>query len=66
MGKKRQEIIPRPKSCFIKVRCPNCSYEQITFDYASTVVKCRNCQTTLLIPTGGKAKILGEIIAKYG
>jgi small subunit ribosomal protein S27e len=66
MVKKRHEIIPRPKSSFIKVRCPKCTFEQITFDYATIIVRCRNCNEVLLIPTGGKAKIKGEIVAKYG
>jgi small subunit ribosomal protein S27e len=66
MVKKRQEIIPRPKSSFIKVRCIKCTFEQITFDHATTIVRCKNCNEILLIPTGGKAIIKGEIVAKYG
>jgi SSU ribosomal protein S27E len=64
MVKKKHEILPRPKSFFIRIRCPNCSNEQITFDHATTVVRCRNCNEVLVTPTGGKARIRGEIIGK--
>lgn len=66
MVKRKHEIIPRPKSIFIRLKCPNCSYEQITFDHATITVRCRNCNEILVIPTGGKAKIRGEILAKHG
>ena len=50
---------------FVKIRCPKCGNEQITFEKASIVVKCLVCGETLAVPTGGKAKILGEIIEYY-
>jgi|BEDMetMinimDraft_2_1075160.scaffolds.fasta_scaffold00278_10 small subunit ribosomal protein S27e len=66
MVKRKNEIIPRPKSLFIKIKCTNCAAEHITFDHSTAVVKCRNCNEILIVPTGGKAKIRAEIIAKYG
>ncbi len=36
-------MIKRPKSKFIKVRCPKCKNEQIIFGNASDVVKCLVC-----------------------
>jgi len=54
--------IPQPRSRFLKIKCPNCGKELIVFDYASSVVKCDVCDTLLVEPTGGKAKIHGKIL----
>ena len=54
--------IPTPRSRFLRVKCPKCGAVQIVFDRAATVVKCLSCGETLAVPTGGKAKILGEVV----
>jgi len=50
------------KSRFIKVRCKDCENEQVLFDSASNEILCHICGSKLAIPTGGKAKIKGEIL----
>ncbi len=57
-----KEIIPKPKSKFLKVVCPKCKNEQIIFNKSSTLVKCLVCGTELAVPTGGKAKIKAKVI----
>ncbi len=64
--KKRKILIPMPKSRFIKVRCPSCGNEQIVFDHATFPARCLVCGTILVVPTGGKAKILGDIVKILG
>ena len=64
--KKRKILIPMPKSRFIKVRCPSCGNEQVVFDHAIFPVRCLVCGKLLVQPTGGKAKILGEIVKILG
>ena len=54
----------KPDSKFIKVRCKDCENEQVLYDKASTSVSCHICGSTLAIPSGGKAKIKGEILEK--
>ena len=49
-------------SKFIKVRCKDCENEQVLFNKASTIVSCHICGSKLVIPSGGKAKIKGEIL----
>ncbi len=49
------------KSKFIKVECKNCGNTQVTFDRSATVVKCLVCDKTLVSPTGGAAKVEGEV-----
>ena len=64
--KKRKILIPMPKSRFVKVKCPSCGNEQVVFDHATFPVRCLVCGTVLVVPTGGKAKILGDIIKILG
>lgn len=54
------ELIPRPLSKFLRVKCPKCGNEQTIFDRPSTKVRCNVCEEVLAEPTGGKARILGE------
>ncbi len=61
-----EDLIPRPTSKFLRVRCRNCQSEKIIFSHASRVIKCDNCGEILAEPTGGKAKIHGEIIKELG
>ncbi len=64
--RKRKILIPMPKSRFIKVRCPSCGNEQVIFDHTTFPVRCLVCGKLLVKPTGGKAKILGEVVKILG
>lgn len=59
---KWMNLIPRPRSKFVRVKCPDCGNEQAIFDHATTVVRCNVCDGTLAEPSGGKAKLRGEIV----
>ncbi|MGC8610690.1 MAG: 30S ribosomal protein S27e [Thermoplasmata archaeon] len=50
---------------FIKIKCPDCGNEEITYVRGSTEVKCSVCGSTLAIPTGGKYLIRGEITGTF-
>jgi small subunit ribosomal protein S27e len=50
------------RSGFIKVRCPDCSNEQVMFWRTNTTVNCQVCGGNLAVPTGGKAKLKGELV----
>ena len=56
------ESIKEPTSKFIKVRCPKCKNEQITFGKSATRVKCLVCSKVLVEPTGGKSKIKARVL----
>lgn len=60
--KKRHILIPEPKSKFLVVRCPNCGNEQVVFSHATFPSRCIICGTQLVYPTGGKAKINGQVV----
>lgn len=60
--KVRWELIPKPRSIFLRVKCLKCSNEQIVFERSSSYVKCTVCDELLAQPAGGKATIRGEIL----
>ncbi|MDA1196985.1 MAG: 30S ribosomal protein S27e [Nanoarchaeota archaeon] len=51
-----------PASKFIKIRCPKCKNEQVTFGKVSTRVECLVCNTLLAEPTGGKTRAKARIL----
>ncbi|MFX0020066.1 MAG: 30S ribosomal protein S27e [Promethearchaeota archaeon] len=57
-----KQLIPQPKSRFLRVKCLNCGNQQIIFGCAATDVECLVCGKTLLQSTGGKARILTKIL----
>ena len=59
-----KELIPRPKSVFLKLKCLKCGNEQIVFERSSSFVKCNVCDEVIIEPSGGRCKIKGEIIQK--
>ncbi|MFH1408280.1 MAG: 30S ribosomal protein S27e [Nanoarchaeota archaeon] len=52
----------QPSSKFIKIRCPKCKNEQITFGKTSTNVKCLVCSKGLVETTGGKSRIKARVL----
>ena len=57
-----EKVIPKPRSTFLRVRCPDCGNEQVVFSHVATIVHCNICGAVLAEPTGGKADIKGEVI----
>jgi len=57
-----EKIIPKPKSVFLQVKCPDCGNEQTVFSHVASIVHCNICGATLAEPTGGKARIKGDIV----
>jgi small subunit ribosomal protein S27e len=51
---------------FVKIKCADCSNEQIAFARPSTVVTCHACGSTLIVPKGGKGQVKGEIVEVIG
>ncbi|HIE14518.1 TPA: 30S ribosomal protein S27e [Candidatus Bathyarchaeota archaeon] len=60
-----EKLIPKPKSRFLHVKCPECGNEQVIFSHATLRVKCNVCGGILAEPAGGKAKIYGEIVGVF-
>ena len=60
------ELIPKPQSTFIRVKCAKCGNEQVVFDRPSVAPHCSVCEEILADPTGGKARIRSEIVQVLG
>ncbi len=54
--------IKEHNSKYIKIRCPKCKNEQITFGKVSMEVKCLVCGKILARPTGGKSSFEARIL----
>ncbi len=48
---------------FWKLKCGDCSNEQVVFSRAASEVTCIACGATLATPAGGQAVAKGEIVA---
>lgn len=66
MKAKFKVLIPEPKSKFYRAKCKNCGNEQTVFSHSTFPVRCLSCGSQLVIPTGGKAKIEGDIVRILG
>ncbi|HLD05832.1 MAG TPA: 30S ribosomal protein S27e [Candidatus Nanoarchaeia archaeon] len=51
-----------PESKFIKLRCPKCKNEQITFGKSASLINCLVCGKVLAEPTGGKTQVKARIL----
>ena len=58
-----EKLLPRPRSKFLRVKCPNCGNEQVVFSSATSTVHCNVCGATLAEPTGGKVNLKGDVVA---
>ena len=55
------KLIPKPRSVFLRVKCPKCGNEQLLFSNSVNRITCNVCGETLATPTGGRAEINGEV-----
>lgn len=49
-------------SNFLRLKCKDCENEQTVFHKTASKVSCAVCGSTLAEPTGGKAKLLGQVV----
>lgn len=61
--KKANILIPKPKSKFLSVQCPECQEKMIIFSHTTTDIPCKSCGKPIAIKSGGKARILGKLLA---
>ena len=60
---REEDLLVKPRTRFLRVKCSACGNEQIIFGSPSTKVHCIACEKTIALPRGGKGKILTRIIA---
>ena len=56
------ELIKKPTSKFIKVKCGQCKNEQVVFNKPASEVKCLVCGNVLMKSTGGKGKANVKVV----
>ncbi|MFQ5970520.1 MAG: 30S ribosomal protein S27e [Nitrososphaerales archaeon] len=55
---KRAHIpVPKPRSSFMYVQCPNCGKENIVFSHTTTDIHCKSCKTLIAEKTGSRARM---------
>ena len=57
------KLIPKPRSVFLRVKCLKCGNEQLIFSNAVNKITCNVCGELLAEPSGGRAKINGDVQA---
>ncbi len=65
MRRERQPI-PKTKSEFLLVKCPDCGEERILFSNSAKDIGCRGCGRMLAQSKGGKSAVLATIVKKLG
>lgn len=61
---KRESImIPKPRSSFLSVQCPQCNEKSVVFSHTTSDVACKSCGEPLAQKTGSRASILGKVIS---
>ena len=62
--KKTHIPVPKPRSSFLLIACPNCGKESVVFSHTTTDVKCKNCKTPLAEKTGSRALLRSKEFKK--
>ena len=55
-------LIPKPRTKFLRLKCPGCGNEQNVFSAASTKVRCLVCNTELAKNGASKITPLTKIV----
>ncbi|HYC26757.1 MAG TPA: 30S ribosomal protein S27e [Nitrososphaerales archaeon] len=64
--KREREPIPKSRSAFLLVKCPDCQEERILFSNSAKDVGCRGCGRPLAESRGGKSVVLATVVKKLG
>jgi small subunit ribosomal protein S27e len=62
--KRSREPIPKVRSSFLLVKCPDCGDERTIFSSTTKDVGCRKCGRKLAESKGGRAVILGQVLKR--
>ena len=57
--------IPKPKTKFLRLKCPGCGNEQTTFSAASTIVRCLKCETVLTMPLASNSAVRAKVLKEF-
>jgi small subunit ribosomal protein S27e len=64
--RREREPIPKVRSEFMLVKCPDCNEERILFSNSAKDVGCRGCGRKLAESRGGKSVVLATLVKRLG
>ena len=59
--KRDREPIPKTRSSFLLVKCPDCQTETIIFSNSTKDIGCKSCGSQLAESRGGKSLLLHNV-----
>jgi ribosomal protein S27E len=62
--KRERESIPKQRSSFFLIKCPDCGEERVLFSSSTRKLTCRGCGRELAQTTGGKVKLQAPVIKR--
>jgi small subunit ribosomal protein S27e len=62
--RRERESVPKPRSSFVLIKCPDCGEERVLFSASTRKVTCKGCGRELAETTGGKVKLLAPMIKR--
>lgn len=62
--RRERESIPKPRSSFVLIKCPDCGEERVLFSASTKKVTCKGCGRKLAETTGGKVKLQAPMIKR--
>jgi len=62
--RREREPIPKARSEFLLVKCPDCDEERILFSNSAKDVGCKGCGRKLAERTGGKVRVDAQVIKR--
>lgn len=57
-----KDLVPKPRTKFLKVKCPGCGNEQTIFSAPASDVKCIVCNNLLAKSTASKAELKAKVV----
>jgi small subunit ribosomal protein S27e len=64
--KRDREPIPKTRSTFLLVKCPDCGEERVLFSNSAKDIGCRGCGRKLAESKGGKSVVLATVMKRLG
>lgn len=64
--KRDREPIPKTRSSFFLVKCPDCGEERVIFSNSAKAIGCSGCGRKLAESKGGKSVLLANVVKTLG
>ena len=62
--KRSRELIPKLRSSFVMVKCPDCGEERVVYSCTTKDVGCQGCGRKLAESKGGQAVLLAQVVKR--